>query len=411
MLRAAKCFDDVYGGRAATPAALLPHDSTAGLRSRPAAGPESTPDRAAHFFGNTVHERRVASARPRVVCCCSCGDDRSALVQSAGDGLPILTHRRQRESSVRSRLRDRGVTFAFAVPRTLRWPTRPRAAVLVALPYLRPHPRDGWSAPRGLSCGPTTPPSPSSRPTPSGTPQCARLGRLPGLNSGADAAGTAVSSIVVYRVSADAERQRRVYPPPASRVWFVWSVRPRVTVWRRLPLRSRLRRRATGAGVRLARLRPTWSGTARSGRRPLAGPALVHRAVSDGALLAALRGVAVVLLALWRARRLGRSLRAAPVVVRAAEAVEGRARLYHRGRARDSAAAALRETALERLLPLIGLPPGADQRTVIDAVAARAGRPAGDVSVLLYGAAPSDDRSLVHLADDLDALEREVRRS
>jgi hypothetical protein len=44
-------------------------------------------------------------------------------------------------------------------------------------------------------------------------------------------------------------------------------------------------------------------------------------------------------------------------------------------------------------------------------VAARAGRPAGDVSVLLYGAAPSDDRSLVHLADDLDALEREVRRS
>ena len=135
--------------------------------------------------------------------------------------------------------------------------------------------------------------------------------------------------------------------------------------------------------------------------------------VPDGVLLAALQVViAVVLLALWRARRLGPVVsEPLPVVVRAAEAVEGRARLYRRGRARDSAAAALRETALERLLPLIGLPPGADQRAVIDAVAARAGRPAGDVSVLLYGAAPSDDRSLVHLADDLDALEREVRRS
>jgi Domain of unknown function (DUF4350) len=135
--------------------------------------------------------------------------------------------------------------------------------------------------------------------------------------------------------------------------------------------------------------------------------------VPDGVLLAAFQVViAVALLALWRGRRLGPVVaEPLPVVVRAAEAVEGRARLYRRGRARDSAAAALRESALERLLPLIGLPPGADQRAVIDAVAARAGRPAGDVSVLLYGAAPSDDRSLVRLADDLDALEREVRLS
>jgi hypothetical protein len=32
------------------------------------------------------------------------------------------------------------------------------------------------------------------------------------------------------------------------------------------------------------------------------------------------------------------------------------------------------------------------------------------VDRLLYGAAPSDDPALVRLADELDALEREVRR-
>ena len=43
-------------------------------------------------------------------------------------------------------------------------------------------------------------------------------------------------------------------------------------------------------------------------------------------------------------------------------------------------------------------------------VAARAGRSGPDVAALRYGAAPADDGALVRLADDLDALEREVRR-
>jgi Domain of unknown function (DUF4350) len=132
-----------------------------------------------------------------------------------------------------------------------------------------------------------------------------------------------------------------------------------------------------------------------------------------GILLASLQAfLAVLLLALWRGRRLGPVVsEPLPVVVRAAEAVEGRARLYRRGRARDSAAAALRESTLERLIPLVGLPAAADQPAVVDAVAARSGRTTGEVGSLLYGAAPRDDRSLVRLADDLDALEREVRRS
>jgi hypothetical protein len=58
----------------------------------------------------------------------------------------------------------------------------------------------------------------------------------------------------------------------------------------------------------------------------------------------------------------------------------------------------------------VGLPVRAEPPAVVDAVAARSGRTASDVAALLYGAAPADDAALVRLADDLDALEREVSR-
>jgi len=122
--------------------------------------------------------------------------------------------------------------------------------------------------------------------------------------------------------------------------------------------------------------------------------------------------IAVLLLALWRARRLGPVVaEPLPVVVRAAETVEGRARLYRRAGARDRAAAALRSAALDRLVPRLGLPRDADPHAVVDAAARRAGRPAAAVHPLLYGAAPPDDAALVRLADALDTLEREVRRT
>jgi len=121
--------------------------------------------------------------------------------------------------------------------------------------------------------------------------------------------------------------------------------------------------------------------------------------------------VAVLLLALWRARRLGPVVpEPLPVVVRATETVEGRGRLYRRSGARDKAAAALRSASLRKLLPALGLPRGSNPATVADAVAGRTGRTAVEVSALLYGAAPTDDSALVRLADRLDDLEREVRR-
>jgi hypothetical protein len=121
--------------------------------------------------------------------------------------------------------------------------------------------------------------------------------------------------------------------------------------------------------------------------------------------------VAVLLLALWRARRLGPVVpEPLPVVVRATETVEGRGRLYRRSGARDKAAAALRSASLRKLLPALGLPRGSNPTTVADAIAGRTGRTAVEVSALLYGAAPTDDSALVRLADRIDDLEREVRR-
>jgi Domain of unknown function (DUF4350) len=122
-------------------------------------------------------------------------------------------------------------------------------------------------------------------------------------------------------------------------------------------------------------------------------------------------GVAVLVLALWRARRLGAVVaEPLPVVVRATETVAGRGRLYRRSGARDKAAQALRGASLARLAGPLGLPRRSDPGAVAGAVAARSRRTPSDVLAVLYGAAPADDAALVRLADDLDDLEREVRR-
>jgi Domain of unknown function (DUF4350) len=121
--------------------------------------------------------------------------------------------------------------------------------------------------------------------------------------------------------------------------------------------------------------------------------------------------LAGVLFALWRARRLGPVVtEPLPVVVRAAEATEGRARLYRKIKATDRAADALRAASRDRLAPMVGLTATSDPRALTGAIADRTGRPAQQVGALLYGAAPATDAALVKLADDLDSLTREVRR-
>jgi hypothetical protein len=116
-----------------------------------------------------------------------------------------------------------------------------------------------------------------------------------------------------------------------------------------------------------------------------------------------------VLLVLWRARRFGPVVsEPLPVVVRAAELVEGHGRLYQRARAREHAAAALRAGAVHRLGARLGSARGTPLPALAQAIAVRTGRPEATVHTVLAGPAPVSDADLVDLAlalDDLDDLD------
>ena len=116
--------------------------------------------------------------------------------------------------------------------------------------------------------------------------------------------------------------------------------------------------------------------------------------------------VVVLVVAAWRARRLGPVVgEALPVVVPAAETVRGRARLMRAARARGTAAGELRTATVRRLSEMLGLGPDAPRAAVVAAVTERTGHPGRDVDDMLYGTDPPDDAALVSLASKLDELE------
>jgi hypothetical protein len=120
---------------------------------------------------------------------------------------------------------------------------------------------------------------------------------------------------------------------------------------------------------------------------------------------------AVLVVALWRGRRLGPVVpEPLPVIVHAAETTEGRARLYRRSRARDRAAAALRESALGKLFKVYGIPRRAEPAAVVTALAARTGMDPAMLYDILYGGPPVDDAALLSLSDALQVLTQEVAR-
>lgn len=124
----------------------------------------------------------------------------------------------------------------------------------------------------------------------------------------------------------------------------------------------------------------------------------------------ALVGVAVVLLAVSRGRRLGRLVREPlPVVVRAIETTESRGRLYRRAGDHQRAAAVLRAGTRDRLARRLAIPPGADAGPLVHAVSTASGIPSGEVADILFGAPPGDDASLIRLAQQLTDLEERVR--
>ncbi len=123
-------------------------------------------------------------------------------------------------------------------------------------------------------------------------------------------------------------------------------------------------------------------------------------------------GIAALLAMFWRGRRLGRLVtEPLPVVVRAAETQEGRARLYRRARAHARAGATLRTAALRRLARRLDVPPDAAPDVVVTLAARAGGLPQAVVHATFLGPPPGDDRALVRLADEIAAVEHAVSTS
>ncbi|MFF1382681.1 DUF4350 domain-containing protein [Arthrobacter sp. NPDC058288] len=117
--------------------------------------------------------------------------------------------------------------------------------------------------------------------------------------------------------------------------------------------------------------------------------------------------VAVLAMA-WRGRRMGPLVfEPLPVVVKAVETAEGRARLYHDAHAVDRAADSLRAGALVRLARVLRLGPDAESAAIVDAAARHLGRSSEDLGRVLE-ARPRTEPELVHWAQQLESLEKEV---
>jgi hypothetical protein len=125
----------------------------------------------------------------------------------------------------------------------------------------------------------------------------------------------------------------------------------------------------------------------------------------------ALLGLAAVLLAFARARRLGAPVaEPLPVTVRAKETVEGRGRLYQRAKARAPALRTLQGAARERLAHVLDLPPAPDRATLVAAVSQASGWPPADVDQTLFSDQPENDEAMVAAAVKLEALLAAVTR-
>lgn len=122
--------------------------------------------------------------------------------------------------------------------------------------------------------------------------------------------------------------------------------------------------------------------------------------------------VVAAIAAFWRGRRLGPlAMEPMPVVVRASETADGRARLYQDSKALDRAAANLRAGTMVRLAARLRLGPGSTTATVVEAAARSTGRPVSEIDALLNRHAPANDSDLVTWSQELLYLEEEITES
>jgi hypothetical protein len=121
--------------------------------------------------------------------------------------------------------------------------------------------------------------------------------------------------------------------------------------------------------------------------------------------------VAFVLLALWRARRLGRPVvEPQPVQLPGAELVVAVGNLMQRAKSRGQAAGLLTDDLRRSLAERLGLPASTPPDQLADAVAARTGIPRERVLRTLTQATPGDEAELVALSQAVDTIRREVIR-
>ncbi|BAJ73496.1 hypothetical protein MTES_0532 [Microbacterium testaceum StLB037] len=114
--------------------------------------------------------------------------------------------------------------------------------------------------------------------------------------------------------------------------------------------------------------------------------------------------------AIWRGRRFGPLVtERLPVMVRANETTEGRARLYAAAGDAPHALDELRRAARGRLVRVMGLATHTPPEQVADAVAERLGADRGAMRGILITDTPTTDRDLVAASDRLRDLETSVR--
>jgi hypothetical protein len=119
--------------------------------------------------------------------------------------------------------------------------------------------------------------------------------------------------------------------------------------------------------------------------------------------------VIALLAVLWRGRRLGPLVfEPMPVLVKAAETAEGRARLYQDSRAVGRAADNLRAGTLTRLARHFRIGPETGADAVVDAVARKIERPPHELRMLLLDHRPHTESELVRWAQSIEKLEQEA---